>query len=101
MRDRNRTIKGYLNILQKTTAPQQSSFQLNADGTMITSQYLFTDVRLFEPGAERLGDEKIVNAPSDIPGPRAGHWAPPTVMSPALLKFPEGIYEARIHKRGE
>ena len=68
---------------------------------MVAAHDLRLNVGFLEPQAQRLRDEKIINAPTDIAGTRAAHRAPPTVMSPALFKFAEGVHEPIVYKIGE
>ena len=68
---------------------------------MVAAEDFGEDVGFFQPGAEALGDEEIVEAPADVPSAGGAEDAPPSVMSPALFKFAEGIEETSVYKGGE
>ena len=68
---------------------------------MVAVHHVRADEGALEARAQRSGDEKIINAPADVPRARAGHRTPPGVMSPARLEFAEGVHESRAHERAE
>ena len=68
---------------------------------MVAVHHVRANEGAFEARAQRFGDEKIINAPADVPRARAGHRTPPGVMSPARLEFAEGVHESRVHERAE
>src|ERR1035437_9874473 len=80
-------------------APQL--IKLDANRAMVAARHGGADERPFQTRTQRLRDEKIINAPPDVPRTRAGHRTPPSVMSPALLKFAERVHKTGVHKRGE
>src|SRR5271154_4899814 len=81
--------------------PWQILFNFNPHRAMVAVHHVRADEGAFEARAQRSGDEKIINAPADVPRARAGHRTPPSVMSPARLEFAEGVHEARVHERAE
>src|SRR6187401_3721210 len=68
---------------------------------MVTAHDLRMDKRPLELRTQRGADEKIIQAPADIPCSRAPKLAPPRVMSAAFLKLAEGVHKTRVDKRAE
>ena len=68
---------------------------------MVAAEDFGADVGFLEARAEGLREEKVVDAPADVPGAGAGHGTPPAVMTAALFKFPEGVHETGVHEVGE
>src|ERR1039458_4754112 len=75
--------------------------KFDADRAVIAAQHIRPDEGTFESRAQHGADEEVVNAPANVPGTRAGHLAPPGVMSPALFEFAEGVEETGAHEGAE
>lgn len=68
---------------------------------MVGAKDLGTDEGALEARAKAGADQKVINAPADVPCSRAGQRAPPGVMTAALFKFPKGVNETGFDERAE
>src|SRR6202142_3732756 len=79
-------------------SPQGRSVQLEPHRAVVAAHHLRADPRAPERRAKPLGGHAIVDPPPYVPGPAAGHLAPPAVVPRPLLELPERVPEAGVEQ---
>ena len=90
-------------IKSMNTVKSESRFvrEFDDDRAVVAAEDLRQDVGFFQARTQGAGDEEIIEPPADVPGARGAENAPPSVVSPTLLEFPERVQEAGVHEGTE
>src|SRR5438128_8579192 len=89
------------NCRQRRCAPDRRLSHFDPYRAMVGALHVGADEGAFQARSQAGADEKIVNAPANVPFPHARDRTPPGVMPTALLELTERVEETRLHQRVE
>src|SRR6185437_1470788 len=93
------SITAFLQIHRLWLKVRHSSSNFDTHRAMIRALDFAANERALEARTQRGADQKIIQAPPDVPLARGAQRTPPGIMTAAFFKFAEGIDEAGLHER--